>query len=222
MESQTSSQQDLLHNQSDNELKTDGIQQDSSSNSRKRLLFLAIFVSLLVVSGSTIAVITLMNTTQQSVNSPKNDQSSQSPTENDNLPVAWANDAYSGKIGSPIEFTARGSSNPSGVPISLYEWDLDGDGSFEYQVKNETITHIYKNAFKGPIYLRVTGVNGTATSRAFADINELGYASQGDEEPCPIDENGYSIIIDENGIFMNCTATHLPTEDKEGVSVILE
>jgi hypothetical protein len=44
-----------------------------------------------------------------------------------------------------------------------------------------------------------------------------GFASQGDEESCELNVNGYSIIIDENGIFIPCTADHLPEKDKEGV-----
>ena len=219
MDPQTSQQPELTHHQSEIESQDVIKLQTTPNNSKKMLLITAVFIVLVIVIGSIVLI--LMNRPEQ-ISSPQNILPSQLPNEYSKQPVAWANDAYSGKIGSPIEFTARGSYDPSGIPISLYEWDFDGDGTFEFQTKNESVTHIYEQAYAGSIYLRVTGVHGTATSRAYVDVNELGYTSQGDEEPCPLDENGYSIILDENGVFMNCTATNLPTEDMEGIQIILE
>ena len=49
-----------------------------------------------------------------------------------NQPFAWIGTAYSGKIGQPILFDASGSYDPSGLPITLYEWDFDADGVFDF------------------------------------------------------------------------------------------
>lgn len=136
-------------------------------------------------------------------------------------PFAWLGTAYAGKIGAPVLFDASGSYDPSGMPISRYEWDFNGDGVFDLETTEPTATHVYDTAFEGYVLVRVTGPGGTALASARTVVNEQGYASQGDEEPCPLDENGISIVVDEDGQFLRCTATNLPTTDKEGIIEIL-
>lgn len=132
-------------------------------------------------------------------------------------PFAWVGQAYSGKIGEPIQFDASGSYDPSGFPISRYEWDFDGDGIFDLDTTEPSATHIYDMDFNDFVVLRVTSPGGTALASARAVVNSEGFASQGDEESCELDKNGYSIIVDESGIFIPCTADHLPEKDQEGV-----
>jgi lysophospholipase L1-like esterase len=135
-------------------------------------------------------------------------------------PFAWVGQAYSGKIGQPILFDGSGSYDPSGSPITLYEWDFDSDGVFDLETGVPTATHIYEAAFNDFMVLRVTGQDGTALASARTVVNAEGFASQGDEDPCGLDENGYSIILDEEGRFIPCTATNLPEGDQEGVTEI--
>ncbi len=132
-------------------------------------------------------------------------------------PFAWVGTAYSGKIGELVLFDASGSYDPSGLPITLYEWDFDGDGVFDHETKDPTASHVYDAAFNDYVVLRVTGPGGTALASARAVVNAEGFASQGDEAPCEVDENGISIIVDEDGQFIRCTADNLPEVDQEGV-----
>lgn len=127
-----------------------------------------------------------------------------------NQPFAWIGQAYSGKIGQPILFDASGSYDPSGLPITLYEWDFDGDGVFDFNTTEATTTYVYDIAFNDYVVLRVTGEGGTALASARTVVNTEGFASQGDEEPCELDENGYSIIVNEERQFIRCTAYNLP------------
>lgn len=137
-----------------------------------------------------------------------------------NQPFAWIGTAYSGKIGQPILFDASGSYDPSGLPITLYEWDFDGDGVFDLETEEATATHVYDAAFNNFVVLRVTGAGGTALASARTVVNAEGFASQGDENSCELDENGFSIIIDEEGQFIRCTADSLPLVDQEGVTEV--
>lgn len=135
-------------------------------------------------------------------------------------PFAWAGQAYSGKIGEPILFDASGSFDPSGSIITLYEWDFDGDGIFDLQTQEATATYVYDGAFDGVVVLRVTGEGGTALASARTIVNTEGFASQGDEDSCQLDENGQSIILDEEGRFIPCRADNLPGVDQEGVQEV--
>lgn len=133
-----------------------------------------------------------------------------------NQPFAWLGQAYSGKIGQPVQFDASGSFDPSGLPLTLYEWDFDGDGVYDLATAEATATHTYDAAFNNFVVLRVTGPGGTALASARTVVNVEGYALQGDEDPCELDENGYSIIFDEEtGNFISCTPTNLPEVDDE-------
>lgn len=133
-------------------------------------------------------------------------------------PYAWLGVAYSGRIGEPIEFDASGSYDPSGLDLTLYEWDFDADGVFDYSSSGPTASNTYYSEFNDFVVVRVSGPGGTALASARTVVNAEGYALQGDEEPCELDENGYSIILDEDGQFIPCRAERLPTIDKEGVT----
>ena len=90
-----------------------------------------------------------------------------------------------------------------------------------FETTETTAAHIFDAAFNNFVVLRVTGEGGTALASARTVVNEEGFASQGDEEPCELDENGFSIILDENGQFIRCTADSLPETDQDGVIEIL-
>jgi len=137
-------------------------------------------------------------------------------------PFAWFGQAYSGKIGEEIQFDASGSYDPSGMQITLYEWDFDSDGEFDLETEDAAVTHVYDTAFDDFVVLRVTSPGGSALASARTVVNAEGFVSQGDEESCGLDVNGYSIIVDEDGIFIPCTADSLPDEDQEGVREITD
>jgi len=135
------------------------------------------------------------------------------------VPRARIAEYPTGKIGQPIKFDASASYVPSGFPaITLYEWDFDGDGVFDLQTTVPIATHVYNAAFFGDVVVRVSNSKGTALASTRALANVEGYAPQGGEKPCPLDENGIPILTDKRGIFLNCTPVLLPQSDQEGVT----
>lgn len=87
------------------------------------------------------------------------------------LPIADANGPYEGKIGNAIAFYG-GSSYDSDGFIALYEWDFEGDGTFDFNFTESSATHIYGAVFDGIVVLRVTDNEGnTATDEAAVKID---------------------------------------------------
>jgi surface antigen len=89
-------------------------------------------------------------------------------------PVANAGGPYSGFTGEPIVLDASGSNDPDGQ-ISLYEWDWNGDGVYDYGTGSAQCGHTWPSAFNGNIVLRVTdddGLTNTATATATVTVNE--------------------------------------------------
>ncbi|HYF80581.1 MAG TPA: PKD domain-containing protein [Symbiobacteriaceae bacterium] len=73
------------------------------------------------------------------------------------FPLANAGGPYTGSEGSPVTFDGTGSQSPS--PITLYEWDLDGDGTFD-DATGATPAFTYSRAFRGFVGLKVTNSDG--------------------------------------------------------------
>lgn len=86
------------------------------------------------------------------------------------LPLANAGGPYSGTVGQPILFDGSGSYDPDGN-ITLYEWDFDNDGIFDFSSSSATTTHVYNAPYTGLVMLRVTDNSGnTATSTASVTV----------------------------------------------------
>lgn len=134
-----------------------------------------------------------------------------------NQPFAWLGTALVGQTGEPVEFDGSGSFDPSGAPLSLYEWDFDGDGTYDETTTVPTTSHVYFEDFIGYVVLRVTGPGGSALGSARIVVNAEGSVPQGDSEPCEVDELGRSINLDEEGRPNRCLANNLPPADLEGV-----
>jgi len=96
-------------------------------------------------------------------------------------PIAWMGQAYSGKIGQPIQFDASGSYDPSGLSITRYEWDFNGDGVFDLETTEAAATHVYDAAYNDYVVLRVTSPGGAALASARTVVNAEGFAPQGGE-----------------------------------------
>jgi Ca2+-binding RTX toxin-like protein len=119
-------------------------------------------------------------------------------------PFAWAGGPYVTTIGTPVVLNGSGSVDGDGVIVS-YEWDLDGDGSFDTVSNQPTYTHTFTSAFDGHIGLRVSddaGLTSVATALAHASID-------GDEVPmeqdnCPDDPNHGQSDFDGDGIGDVC------------------
>jgi hypothetical protein len=59
------------------------------------------------------------------------------------------------------------SSAPADAAIVSYEWDFDGNGSYDQTTDLPTVSHVYSAPFSGTIGLRVT-TNGTPAATATA------------------------------------------------------
>ena len=88
-------------------------------------------------------------------------------------PVANAGGPYNGVVGSPITFTGAASYSPNpGGSIVRYEWDLDGNGTFETDAgASPTVQKTWSTPYAGLIGLRVTDNNGlTTTTQTYTQV----------------------------------------------------
>lgn len=139
------------------------------------------------------------------------------------LPFATFGIAVSGRVGEPVLFNAQGSFDPRGRPIDTYEWDFDGDGTFDVNTTEPQIENTYDTAFTGFVILRVTSGEVSALASARTVINDEGFVSQGDGAPCEVDEDGTPTLLTEAGAFNNtCTLLILPTSDPPGFTEITD
>jgi len=63
-------------------------------------------------------------------------------------------------INEPVTFDASATYDPDGS-VSLYEWDLDGDGLFELTTSDPVVTHTYATSGLKSVTLRATDAFGT-------------------------------------------------------------
>jgi len=134
-------------------------------------------------------------------------------------PYAWINGPYVGQVGDTIEIDGSGSYANSGVPAS-YEWDFDGDGTYDQTTTTATVEHTFATAYSGSMALRVTDSAG----RSSVATTHLGITDDGDETPagqdnCPGVDNQGQEDYDGDGIGDMCDDTPgWPTEDRDGVT----
>ena len=79
--------------------------------------------------------------------------------------------------GEPIEFTAAGSHDvPETHKLSCYEWDFDGDGSYDTRTDSPTATHSYPDDGSYPVTVRVTDAAGASAVSSPVTITVLNRA----------------------------------------------
>jgi hypothetical protein len=85
-------------------------------------------------------------------------------------PSAEAGGPYSGVAGTPIDFSAAGSSDP-GSDLLTYEWDWDNDGTYDSLTTSLTIPYSWNTAQVYTVSLRVTdGDGGEDTDTALVTV----------------------------------------------------
>lgn len=133
-------------------------------------------------------------------------------------PFAWLQGPYVAKVGATLTLDARGSYG-IGVDLVRYEWDFDGDGTYDASSATPTIEHSFGKEITGVVGVRVTDVNGlTGTG-----TTHLGITDDGDEVPraednCPDVANHGQSDYDLDGMGDACDSTPgYPAEDKPGV-----
>jgi hypothetical protein len=91
-------------------------------------------------------------------------------------PFAWLGSEYTGIIGFEIRFDGSGSYAKHGSIIS-WDWDVNGDGIFDYQTDVPILNYTYTEEFNRLITLRVNDSNGKssiATAMVNIRLNEEG------------------------------------------------
>ncbi len=126
-------------------------------------------------------------------------------------PTAKVSTIPPAKIGEDVEFDASGSFAAEG-PIVSYEWDLDGDGTFEVTSTSDggvAANPIHSARFDAPttttITLRVTDSYGkTATATAPLVVTRDGDLIDDSLDNCPADRNEDQVDSDGDGIGDVC------------------
>ena len=135
-------------------------------------------------------------------------------------PYAWAGGPYVTKVGQALTFDASGSYATDGTTLSTYDWDFDGNGTFDRTTTVPTTTFTWNSPFAGAIAVRVTDTSGrtnvaTAHASATTDGDEVGA-----DDNCPDVSNADQTDYDADGLGDACDSTPgYPTEDKPGVTV---
>jgi PKD repeat protein len=91
----------------------------------------------------------------------------------DVLPTVNPNGPYTGIEGQAITLDGSGSGIPEGRTITLYEWDVDSDGIYDYSSSLPTQTHVYSQNGFYYVSLRVTdNISVTNEAMTTADISD--------------------------------------------------
>jgi len=101
------------------------------------------------------------------------------PTSCPRAPASFTISPSSAREGQPVTFDASGSGAPVGAV--RYEWDLDGDGSFEVTTAGPTLTRSFAQAGAHSITLRVVDARGERSATSGLTVGEEG----GGDSPAP-------------------------------------
>lgn len=108
-------------------------------------------------------------------------------------PFGWLQGPISGYVGVPVELDARGSYAFDG-PITQYEWDFDGDGSYELSTSEGLIEHTYSAPFNGVAGVRVTALDGQyAVGSAPVNV-DFEPEAEPEVQPAPDQEGVYEVL----------------------------
>jgi hypothetical protein len=133
-------------------------------------------------------------------------------------PFAWAGGPYVARVGQAVDLDAAGSFDADGTVIR-YEWDIDGDGSFDRTTTEPHLTHTWTAPAEGVVTVRVTDDEGNSA----VGSAHLSISRDGDEVPdlsdnCPDVPNPGQQDGDDDGTGDACEpATPGPREDRPGV-----
>ncbi|NLE97441.1 MAG: VWA domain-containing protein [Propionibacterium sp.] len=138
-------------------------------------------------------------------------------------PFAWLQGPYVAKVGTEVTLDARGS-HAIGAQIVSYEWDFDGDGTYETTTTEPMTTHRYDELITGFVGVRVTDSNGEHSLGS----TRLAITRDGDEIPdefdnCPDVANPDQQDADGDGVGDECQEPgHFSVGLAEGVTIVEE
>lgn len=97
-------------------------------------------------------------------------------------PYAWVQGPYVARVGDTLHLDARGSYATTGDLVS-FEWDLDGDGTYDVTTSTPTLEHTFGTLVDAYLAVRVTDSAG----RASIATTPLAITDDGDETPADVD-----------------------------------
>lgn len=122
--------------------------------------------------------------------------------------------AYWARPGQEINFDASSS---EGV-IGKYEWDLDGDGTYDMTTRSPVLKHVYARPFEGVMILRVSNPLGSANILK-TPVHVGTGPGPGGVRPVP-PTNVKAEVVSADGTQVKVTwESNDPTADSWGVAV---
>lgn len=118
-------------------------------------------------------------------------------------PHAFANGPYIGWVNDPVTFDASASWDPDGE-IMLYEWDFNGDGTFDHSSSSPTATHIWTEPYFGVVILRVAddgGDSGVCSDEDSTTVEIGNHAPVSDPDGPYLASADACIIVDGSGSY---------------------
>lgn|GEM_PF-640630 len=100
-------------------------------------------------------------------------------------PYAWLDGPYVARVGDALTLDARGSYATTGTLVT-YEWDLDGDGTYDVTTTDPQLTHTFAAPVDGYLAVRVTDDTGRASiATTVLVVSDDGDEIARDEDVCP-------------------------------------
>ena len=135
---------------------------------------------------------------------PSNLVSARSATETTGSPTATLQGPYVGKVGENLMLDARPSFSARGR-ITRFEWDFDGDGTFDATTSDGRVLRTYSKQISRYVHVRVTDDSGfQATASALLDITRDGDTIPDEFDNCPEQPNPMQDDLDGNGVGDSC------------------
>ncbi|MCU1677229.1 MAG: hypothetical protein JWM93_1987 [Frankiales bacterium] len=119
--------------------------------------------------------------------------------------AADAGGPYVGVIGQPVRLQGAAYPSTEENEIVRFEWDFDGDGTYDAQGTDDFVVHTWAAGFSGKVTLRVTDdADQSATAQARAEISVDGDEVPAATDNCPNVMNNDQVDNDGDGIGDAC------------------